>query len=214
MRQLYRFAILGVLFLSLAGGAHAQFEPGTTSFRPEFGFGIANTFGVSFGGSMTYDLSERTSVGPFFTFSTAGRKWKGDQDNQSYETKGSNSMVFGGRVYYLFKPEADYPWYVNGGIGIVRFGSVKELDGGGKITFNNEELEIKSATKIAVNLGTGTIFPIGDNLNLVIDANSYIGSQGDVKGKTNSQDDIDLSQFFEGGAFWLLHFTVGLSFTL
>ena len=198
---------LVVLTLAIADNAVAQFDPGQLSVRPEFGLGISNTFGVSFGGAVTYDVSERVAVGPFFTFSTAGRSWKGEE----FETKGSNSMAIGGRFYYLLTPDSDYPWYVSAGVGVVKFGSVSETDKDQKFIYNNEEMEIKGVTSFAFNFGTGNLFPIGDNLTLFFDANSHVGSQGDIKGKTKSQDDIDLSEMFEGGAFWLLHTTVGLS---
>ncbi len=207
MKRVTVVLVLAAMALAFADTVSAQFYPGQLSIRPEVGLGIANTFGVSLGGALTYDVSEQLAVGPYFTFSTAGRSWEGE----GFETKGSNSIAIGGRFYYMLTPDSDYPWYINAGVGIVKFGSVSETDKDQKFTYNNEELEVKGATSFAFNLGTGSLFPIGDDLTLFIDANSHIGSQGDVKGKTNSQDDIDLSGLFEGGVFWILHTTVGLS---
>jgi len=217
-RTITSLSLMLMVLLFNTGSARGQFDPGYISVRPEFGLGMGNTFGVTFGGALNYDITETVAVGPFFSFSTAGRSWKTQGQEQTLETKGSNSMAFGGRIYYLVTPDSDYPWYVNGGAGVVRFGSVSEWDDGTKIQAQVggqvEELEIKGATRMAVNFGTGTLFPIGDDLTLVIDANSYIGGQGDRKGKSQSQDDLDLNELFEGGTFWLLHFTVGLSFYL
>lgn len=162
---------------------------------------------MSFGGAFTYGLSENLAVGPDFSFSTAGRKWKGE----NLETKGSNSMIIAGRIYYLFKPDFDYPWYVDAGVGIVKFGSIDESDNGNKIYISNEEGEIKGATCFAFNFGTGTVFELSENMAMVLDVNSYIGGQGDRKGKIASQDDIDLNSSLEGGSFWFLNFTAGLN---
>ena len=214
MRNLVSIVIAATLVICLAESAQAQFEPGEFSVRPEVGLGIANSFGVTFGGAAMYVMNDRLAFGPAFHFSTAGRQWEISGQNQSFSTKGSNSMTIAGRVYYLVTPDSDYPWYVNAGFGLVNFGSVSEFEDGNKIIVSvdnqNQELKIKSAMKIAVNLGTGTTFPIGNKMNLVIDANSYIGSHGDVKGEIGGQE-VDVSELFEGGAFWILHTTVGLS---
>ena len=197
-----------------AGSARAQFEPGELSVRPEVGLGIANTFGFTFGGTAVYAISDRLAFGPAFHFSTAGRQWELSGQEQTFKTKGSNSMAIAGRLYYLFTPDSDYPWYVNAGFGLVRFGSVKEYETGDKIIISvdgqNQELEIKGATKVAVNLGTGSMLPVGENMTLVFDVNSYIGSHGDVMGEVGGQE-VDVSSIFEGGAFWILHTTVGLN---
>jgi len=207
-----KFAVLvavTVLLVSAAGTARAQFESGMLSIRPEVGFGWADSFGFAFGGAVMYGMSDNMAFGPAFSFSTAGRSWKaGDND-----TKSSNSMAFAGRIYYLVSPGSDYPWYVDAGVGIVKFGSVSEFDDNTKIIVSNEEGEIKGATCFAFNFGSGTIFPIGDNLNMVFDVNSYIGSHGDRKGKNNSSDNIDLNSDLEGGTFWLLDFSVGVNLT-
>jgi hypothetical protein len=207
MKKLIAVLALIIMTVMSERAVYGQFEPGLITVRPEFGLGWAQSVGVSFGGALTYGLSENTAFGPVFTYSTAGRKWKGE----NLTTKGSNSMIFAGRVYYLFKPESDYPWYVDAGAGIVKFGSITESDAGNKIQIGYEEGEIKGATCFAFNVGTGTVFEVSDNMAMIIDVNSYIGGQGDRKGKTASQDDIDLNESLEGGAFWFLNFTAGLN---
>ncbi len=213
MKRVTSVLAMAAMLIITSSSARGQFEPGKVDVRPQFGFGIGSSFGITAGAAMTYSMSDRMAFGPSFYFSTAGRSWKSGEGDQAFETKGSNSMVFAGQVYYLFTPDSDYPWYVNGGAGIVKFGSVTETDGGAKLTYGGAELEIKGATVIAFNIGGGTIYKMSDTMSLVIDVNSYIGSQGDRKGKTANQDDIDLNDTLEGGSFWLLHSTVGLSFT-
>ncbi len=215
MRKSISTVVVFALTLVIAGSARSQFEPGTFILRPEFGLGIANSIGLTFGGSMVYNISERLAIGPAFHYSTAGRQWEIGGDNLTLKTQDSNSMAVAGRIYYLLSPGSDYPWYVNAGVGLVYFGSVSEYEDGDKIIVlvdnQNQEMEIKSAMRIAGNLGTGSMFPVADNIRLVIDANSYIGSHGDIEGEVTGQD-VDVSNLFEGGTFWILHTTIGLNF--
>jgi hypothetical protein len=201
MKRVTVVLVLAVMTFVFADTVSAQFYPGQLSIRPEVGLGIANTFGVSFGGALTYDVSEKLAVGPYFTFSTAGRSWEGE----GFKTKGSNSMAIGGRFYYMLMPDSDYSWYVNAGVGIVKFGSVSEFDDGNKIQIQIgdqvTELEVKGSTSFAFNLGAGNMFPIGDDLTLFIDANSHIGSQGDIKGKTMTSISVGCSKGESSGFF-------------
>jgi opacity protein-like surface antigen len=214
MKKFAFVLFLSIIVLSAAHTAHAQFTPGSIELRPEFGMAIANSFGISFGATMAYGLSEAIAVGPFFGFATAGRAWEGGEGDNKYQTRGSSSMYFGGRFYYLFTPEADFPWYVDVGAGMVKFGSINEFDDGEKLRINRdgqvEDLEVKGASCFAFNVGSGMVFSISDNMKILFDVNSHIGSQGDRKGKTPTVDDLDLNELFEGGTFWLLTTTVGV----
>lgn len=218
MKKLTVVLALTAMTVIVTGTVHGQFEPGVISFRPEVGFGWESTVGVSFGGAVTYGLSDNVAVGPVFMYSMAGRKWEGEQGGQSFKTKGSNTMTVAGRIYYFFEegfnyPGFDYPWYIDAGVGIVKFGSIEEFDDGTKISIQNEEGEIKGAIRFAFNIGTGSVFEMSDNMAILLDVNSYIGGYGDRKGKNRSQDDIDLNNDLEGGTFWLLNFALGLNLT-
>jgi hypothetical protein len=203
---------------NLASVAGAQFEQGQVAVRPEFGLAIQSTFGVTFGGLMTYSITDEMAVGPIFYFSTAGRQFEVQGQNQNFETAGSNSLWFGGRWYYMLTPEASYPWYIDAGIAFGRFGSIDEWDDGNKIIGtdqqNNQiELEVAGATRFAFNFGTGSLFKVGDDMMLSVDVNSYIGGHGDpvLQTKQGSQEVLKLT---DAGTFWMLMFTVGLNFTL
>ena len=207
MKRLTNTLVLIAIAVTSTGVAQAQFVPGGVALRPEFGFGIDSSFGVVFGGAMTYAFSENMAVGPVFAFSTAGRKFELTSDVDSATGK---AIVFGGRFYYMFNPEHDYPWYIDAGIGIVKYGSINETDEGQKFAINNEEAEIEGATRFGFNFGGGTMYGINDNMTLVIDANSYIGGHGEPVVKAGNNE-IKLQDV---GSFWLLTFTVGLNFAL
>lgn len=195
--------------------ARAQFDQ--PSVRPQFGLAIASSFGVSFGGLVTFPVAPNIAVGPVFEFSTAGRKW--DVQGQNLETDGSNTLIFGGRFYYLFTPDTDFPWYLSAGISFVNFSSIDKFNDGTPIQFQDNtgaavQGEIKGATRFAFSFGSGTMFPLDDRMSLVIEGNSYIGGHGDRKGQAGNTDDIDLNQVLDGGAFWIVDFTVGLEIPL
>jgi hypothetical protein len=193
-----------------AGTAVAQFKAGGIQVGPHFGFSIDDNFGVTFGGGMTYAFTRQMAVGPIFSFSTAGRKFelKG-QDGATLESGGANSLIFGGRWYYMFNPEHNYPWYVDAGFGLVKYGSIDEIDGK-KFTLGGAEAKIEGATRFGFNFGSGTMFGINDKMSMVIDANSYVGGHGDPVIKSSAGE----VKVEDGGSFWHLALTVGVNFDL
>jgi hypothetical protein len=214
-----RFCVLllvGLAATSMTTVAEAQFDKGQVAVRPEFGMDIDDGFGVAFGGVMTYAITDAMAVGPVFFYSTGGRQFEVQGQNQTFKTAGSNSLWFGGRWYYMVQPASSYPWYIDAGIAFVRYGSIGEWDDGNKIigTAGNQqvELEVAGATRFAFNFGGGSMFEVGTDKMLTIDVNSYVGSHGDpVLQTTSGEEFIKLT---DAGSFWKLTFTVGLSFFL
>jgi len=210
MQRLTITLALIALALTSAGTARAQFEAGTFSLGPEFGFGIDGNFGVSFGGIMTYAFTDAMAIGPVFAYSTAGRKFELGEGQNSFTTKSSNSLIIGARFYYMFNPEYDYPWYIDAGFGMLRYSAISESDDDQKFYYQNAEAEFVSTTRFAFNFGGGTMFELNENMTLVTDVNSYIGSHGDPTIKSSGGE----INYTDAGSFWFLNMTVGLRFTL
>jgi hypothetical protein len=211
-----RFALALVVGLStmLVADAGAQFDEDTVSFRPEFGMGYESSAGLLVGGVVTYGVTDFVAVGPVYGFTTAGRRFgAGDA-----ETEASSSMYFGGRVFFQFFADYDFPWYVDTGLGVVKFGAIDKLKNGNPIVLRDESGnpvqvdEIKSASRIAFNLGAGGQYPVGEELSMTIDLNSWIGSHGDPVVRTGGQEATIANA--DNGTFFLLTLAVGVEFYL
>jgi hypothetical protein len=192
------------------GNALAQFQEGTFSVRPEFGFGLNSNFGVVVGALVNYGIADNMAIGPVFEFSTAGRALEGTVSGIPFKTSASNSLIIGGRYYYLFAPESEYPWYLDFGLAVVSYGKNDEADGGGQLAPGGDPLVFDGSSRLAFNFGGGSMFNMGDNRELIIDVNSYIGSHGEPSATWRQQE----GTFQDAGTFWQLNFTVGVEFFL